>query len=307
MIKKSHRKKLVKDPAIQYEKIHKKFIGSVKLHNYVFKSLFRVPYGYYLCPECNAIEPLRFIHHRYIKWNYIRSPWEEDCLFLRFCNICGGKGYIDFVSNAMKNDEEFSTRVGYIIPIHAAKLPIIEIASTIFFRFYNSTEYTGFDVNFKRPKLSLLKNKKTKEFVNYFSEYQKNRENRRKFITKNFYFLKSSIENKSMNSKPDKVKIPCSLCNSRPFDIQVNGYFDTIELGICGKCYGEGYQFKRDTLPVHNKYVFPIQDPSYSNKAKMLKSIIITAENSYNDLMTRLQRVQYQEKKLNNSKKRVAA
>ena len=273
MIKKTHRKQLMDESEIQYEKIHKKFTSALNLVNYIFKSLFRVPKGYHLCPGCKAIEPLRLVNTKNIKKNYLSTKY-EDVFFFCSCELCEGKGYVDFATNAMNQGEESIWQNGLTLSIHASNFTIKEIASNILYLIYDGDNYSGFDVNFKKPNLDKLKSKKAKEFVEYFSDYKKQRDKRKKFIEKNLESLRSEIFKLIKITDIPSGMITCEFCKGQPIDIYHNTDFDTIEMDICGKCYGFGYQSKKDSLPIYGKYGFPLIEYDYSYKKRMLKDIL---------------------------------
>ncbi len=275
MIKKTHRKQLMDDPEIQYEKIHKRFTSALNLVNYIFKSLFRVPKGYHLCPGCKAIEPLRLVNTKNIKSNFLSTKY-EDVFFYCSCEICEGKGYVDFATNTMNQGEESIWQNGLTLSIHASNFKIKEIASNILYLIYDSDNYSGFDVNFKKPNLDKLKSKKAKEFVEYFYDYKNQRDKRKKFIEKKLESLRSEIFNLIKITDIPSGMITCEFCKGQPIDIYHNTDFDTIEMDICGKCYGFGYQSKKDSLPIYGKYGFHLIEYDYSSKKRMMKDILVS-------------------------------
>jgi hypothetical protein len=306
MIKKAHRKQLTDEPELQYEKMHKKFTSSLNLVNYIFKNLFRVPKGYHLCPGCKAIEPLRVSNTKRIKNNYFKSNLYDYFGFCS-CELCEGKGYVDFVTNAMKQTNKIYWNNGFSISILASELTIKEIASTMLYLVYDKNNYNNFDINFKKPNLNKLKSKKAKDFVEYFSEYKKQRDKRKRFIEKNSESIRSEIFKLTKITDIPKGKQTCDLCKGQPIDIFQNEYFDTIEMGICGKCYGFGYQSKKDTLPIYRKCIFPLIESNYPNKKEITKLILWTAIVCKSKFVDKLNKIQERENKTKNIKKRKAA
>jgi hypothetical protein len=306
MIKKAHRKQLNDEPEIQYEKIHKKFTSALSLVNYIFKNLFRVPKGYHLCPGCKAIEPLRVANTKRIKNNYFKSNPSDFFLFCT-CELCEGKGYVDFVTNAMKQTEKIYWKNGLNILIQASDFTIKEIASTMLYLAYDKNDYDNFDINFRKPNLNKLKSKKAKDFVEYFSEYKKQRDKRKRFIEKNFESIRSEIFKLIKITEIPNGKKTCELCKSQPIDIFHNEYFDTIELGICGKCYGLGYQSKKDTLPIYGKCIFPLIESNYPNKNEIIRLILSTAIVCKAQFVGKLNKIQDRENKPKTKKRKNAA
>jgi len=301
MIKKAHRKQLMAESEIQFEKIHKKFINALSLVNYIHKSLFRVPKGYSLCPGCKAVEPLRLVNTKNIKKNYISNKYEE-LFFFCSCELCEGKGYVDFATNTMKQGEDTIWQNNLTLSIQSSKFTIKEIASNILYRVYDQDNYSVFDVNFKKPNLNKLKSKKAKEFVEYFSDYKKKRDKRKRFIEKKLESLRSEIFKLIRITDIPSGMITCEFCKGQPADIYHNTDFDTIELDICGKCYGFGYQSKKDSLPIYGKYGFPLIEHDYSYKNRMLKDILASFIVCRLEFADRLNKIQARENRLQDKK-----
>ena len=96
--------------------------------------------------------------------------------------------------------------------------------------------------------------------------------------------------------------ITCESCKGQPADIYHNADFDTIELDICGKCYGFGYQSPKDSLPIYGKYGFPLIEHDYSYKNRMLKDILASFIVCRLEFADRLNKIQTRENRLKGKK-----
>ena len=181
-----------------------------------------------------------------------------------------------------------------------AEMNTNELASTIFYLMYEKHNYCGFNVNLKKPEKNNLKYKYAKDFINYFIEYKKNRDKRKKFINKNFDDLQTKLKDITKIKESTKNEIICQACNKYPFDIMHDQDLDLLKLMICGKCYGYGYQTKRDTQPVVGNYLVDIENPDYSYKKRMLKSLLNTADLGSASLILKLGKIQYKDSELKN-------
>ena len=120
MIKKSHRKQLdQKSQDVSVDDAHKRFSKAIELINKVHKQIFHIPEGYYICPDCKEKDPL-YISNK-PKRNVLRDS-RGQVFYFNYCNSCEGSGYIDFVSNAMKNNDRLKIKVaGQSLPINSRR------------------------------------------------------------------------------------------------------------------------------------------------------------------------------------------
>jgi hypothetical protein len=324
--------------------------------NDVFVSIFSVPEGHYKCPGCNAEGPIYFENSKRAKATFINSHDGELFLY-SCCEKCEGTGYVDFVSNVMKNCDKIYWTHGYSLPTSAYDLSGQEIASTMFYLMYDKHNYLGFDIKFdssinykiknevnydklmkmiesgknkeevmkefnfktstqlkshylnalmeygKAPIINdSIKNKTNKRkilnFIEYFIEYKKDRDQRKIFIENNFDELRNSLLKITKINDLKKDQYICAQCNSQPFDIVHNTYFNEINLECCGKCYGQGVHSKRETQPIVGKYITQLEYPNYSNKKKMLNSILYNAQMERDVFVLGLGKIKYREQQL---------
>ena len=299
MIKKSHRKILESDQLGPSKKeISERFVKSIKFVNEVFQYLFEAPEGHYICYRCNAKGPISYPYSKRKNEGRFSSIKIGEGFMSSYCGVCNGTGFVDFVTNARRPTTQTHLDYGFYIPTTAIDLDDKEIASTIFYNLYNGHNYKGLNLNFKKPNFDRIKNKKIKKFIEYFAEYKKARDKRKKFINKNFTDLQNNLLKSTKYSNFERNQYECSHCKSQPFDILHNENYDTIDLTMCGKCYGRGYQNKNDTLPIFDKYIFELEYPDYSSKKKMLMSILFSADRYYSSFMVRLDQIKNSEKQL---------
>jgi hypothetical protein len=244
---------------------------------------------------------LRLVNEKNIKKNYLSTKYEDVFLFCS-CKLCKGKGYIDFATNAINHDEEISLNNGFSLSIHASDFTIKEIASNIFYIVCDGNNFSGLDINLKKPNLNKLKSKKAKEFVEYYSDYKKQRDKRKRFIEKNLESLRSEIFKLIKITDIPGGMITCEFCKGHPVDIYRNADFDTIGMDICGKCYGFGYQSKKDSLPIYEKYGFPLIEHDYSSKKIMLKDILVSFIVCRMDFAHKLNKLQARENRFKGKK-----
>ena len=285
MIKKNHRYQLHETivDSCTIEKT-KKFIKSFKFFNKVFQTIFEIPDGYYKCPGCNAEGPIRFENSKRIKGSFLDTPDGDQFVFY-CCEKCVGNGFVDFVSNVVDNDKKIYWNYPFRILSIAYNLDDIEITSIIFYMMYNKNDYLGFDLN------KTVKDKKVQRFIEYFIEYKKRRDARKIFIENNFDDLRNELLKITKFNHFKKGKHKCTICNSQPFNLSHNKSYDTIELTICGKCYGQGYHTKKETNPLTAGYIYELIEPDYSDKSKMIDCIINNAELNKKDLAIDLKQI----------------
>ena len=283
MIKKSYRKAFDENllPKYEEEKAERKLKTVLNLLNRCISNCISIPEGYYLCPRCKAKDVINI---------FPRKLYSGKGLFLSFCDKCDGVGYIDFASNAMVHHPK--TKLLYNIPLSWLTHPKLEIASIIFYAFNFNNHFSEISPNFKNNRCK----KTVNEFIDYFISYKKEREKRKKFLEKNFDGLRERIlEETKVTDVPSK-KIACKICNLNPIDIAHYPYNDYIKIKICGNCYGQGYQSKRDTKMTTNCLVDVI-NPDYNNKQKMLRSILLSADLNIKGFMFHITRMAYNDKK----------
>jgi hypothetical protein len=78
----------------------------------------------------------------------------------------------------------------------------------------------------------------------------------------------------------------------------------SIELDICGTCYGFGYQSQKDSLPIYGKYGFPLIEHDYSYKNTMLKDILASFIVCRLEFAHKLNKIQARENRLKSKKDR---
>lgn len=272
MTKKCHRNQLhetIVDSSVR--KKTNKLTESFKFFNEIFQTIYEIPYGYYKCPLCNAEGPIRFENSKRVKGSFLDTPEGEHFIFY-CCEKCIGNGFVDFVSNVVDNDKELYWNYPFRIASIAYKLSEIEIASIIFYIMYNKNNYLGLNLD------KSVQNKKIIKFNEYFIEYKQNRDVRKNFIQKNFDNLQNKLFKVTKFSDFKKGKYKCTKCNSQPFKLIHNKSYDTIELGVCGKCYGQGYHSKKETNQMIARYIYELIEPNYSDQSKMINCIISNAE-----------------------------
>jgi hypothetical protein len=189
--------------------------------------------------------------------------------------MCKGAGIIDFITNA-RPIQENGPGHGHWVPDSILWQPKLDVASTIFFnhvfRNHHFEEELSFDFRNTRKRVT----KQVNEFVTHFLAYKRKRDFRKQFMDKHFADLKRRVL-KITKTPEVKGKNICSACHSQPFGIEWVQYEDTIQLEVCGKCYGDGYQTVKDARGTGN-YLFPIEHANYLDKSKMLQAILHTAE-----------------------------
>jgi len=276
MIKISHRIKIHEywqEP--KKEKVFGKINTIVNLLNRCIYYTLSIPEGHYKCPDC---DPKKVI----IIDSQPESIFEfHDGLifFYSLCNICNGKGCVDYVTNAMgRQDSQNRMREYIFAPCYLLQNPKLKAVSMIFYSLYYTDYLHDLDVEFS---FNDDHDKKTvREFIDYFKKYKVERDNRKKFIDQNFTKLKYQVTRLTKLSNIPPRKIVCKECNGNPFDIVHDTYNDEIRIRFCGNCYGQGYQSKRDTKGIAN-YIFEVDypySPKYDSVEDMLYTIIKTAE-----------------------------
>jgi len=275
--------------------VYKRCTKIVDLINKIFLNYFRVPDGYYRCPECVSQYPLRQ-EKRSSFINFLEHQGENTCCFM-ICNICEGTGYIDFVANATKpwKNEELPVakhRIIGFIPFSILDSEDLEIASSVFYNTYDKHDYLGFDIDFKNPKLKEKSTKVQTQFIRQYFDYKKSRDKRTKFLVNNFYEFQKTIINKTKISSFPKGKIKCEMCNAKPIDIQYLAFNATLRIKICGNCYGRGYQDKRDTKAVKNFYICYASKADYSNKKRMIKGLLTDIDLHRTNMILNLDKIE---------------
>ena len=346
MIKKSHRVKLHEDSnAPSPKESYNQFKIAVNFFNEVYENLFRIPEGHYECSLCKSSKPIHLSQNIFSgKHNF----FTYSC-----CIKCDGRGYVDFVTNVMKNDE-INKFIHKYIPDRADAFTKFEFVSTMFYLMYNEHDYLGFNIDFKEsnknkntvdykkliemvhrkipkneiieklnlknlaqlkvfyldalmkngivPTIKNSKNKEIKNFVEYFVDYKKERDQRKGFIQKYFNDLRISFLKHTKTKKFKKGACVCTLCNAQPFDIVHDEYFDEIILLCCGKCFGKGYHTKRETSPIYKKYTYHLLEPNYSDNKDMLNSLLYNAGIQKVFFLEKLERLKRNERTLRTKK-----
>ena len=326
MIKKSHRKKLDEmNPTPNESDVYKRCTKIGDLINKLFSTYFLIPEGYYRCPKCESQPTLRT--SKRLKQNFIGSN-REKMFYFTICGFCKGTGYIDFATNAMKpqtheeidwdgiiksgNRRALSQAIQKVnkykdkmvaVPYQSLDSNDLEIASSLFYKMYDNPKYLGFGLNFKTPNLNNQKNKRLNQFILYFIGYKKIRDKRKKFLDKNFVEFQKTILKKTKISNPPSGKILCSQCNTQPINIERYDFNDTIQIKICGKCYGRGYQSKRDTKAVIGFYISDASFADYSNKKNMIEGLLTDIDFTRGSILFHLSKIEYEEKQKKLGKK----
>jgi excinuclease UvrABC ATPase subunit len=295
MIKKSYRKRIQKnfgDP--DTEKVFGKMNSIIILLNRCIHYALSIPKGYYKCPECNT---KKVFHFDKKKWRQLKTS-DGMAFMISTCKNCEGKGFIDFVSNAMRQPEtQLRPARGFLVPYYMLTKPKLEAASIIFYTIFKSDHFFDPDIQFKFK--SQHDKQTVKEFFDSFSKYKQKRDKRKKFLKKNFTEIRDQILKITKVSDIPARKIACKVCGGKPFDIEHNSFNDDIKLTICGNCYGYGFQSKRDTKLISN-YIFEIDYPShpkYNNKQEMLKNILATADNNRAVFTLKLGKMEFKDKR----------
>jgi len=303
MTKKSHRKKIDEDwQQPKDEKVFGKMNTIVTLVNRCIYYTLSIPEEYFKCPYCDSKNVLVFDSQSWRIFEF--SDRMKICLSL--CHICSGKGYIDFVANAMESRVS-QTRSGEIIPFPLSLLqnPKLKAASMIFYSLYYRDNLYVVDLDYLYDvdvefSLNDDHDKKTvREFIGYFKKYKVERDIRKKFIDQNFTKLKDQVTKLTKLSHIPPYKIACKGCNGNPFDIVHDIYYDEITIKVCGNCYGRGYQPKRDTIKIRD-YFFKVDHPNspkYDSMNDMLYTIIKTAEMKRDSFTSKISEMEFQDKK----------
>ena len=276
MVKKSYRKRIDEywqDP--KEEQVYRKMNTITTLLNRCIHHTVSLPGGHVKCPECDSKKVLLFDSQQ---WRIRKFRDDGMNYLLSLCNMCKGKGYIDFVTNAMGcQDSQIGMGTVISVPFYLLQHPKLEAASMIFYTLYYTDYLYGINAHLS---LNSNYNKKTvSEFIRYFSKYKKERDKRKLFIDQNFIDLRDQVIKLTKSSHIPSLKIICKVCNGNPFDIEHNHYNDDIRIKVCGNCYGQGYQSKRDTKGIAN-YIFEVDypyTPKYDSKKDMLYTILQTA------------------------------
>ena len=98
-------------------------------------------------------------------------------------------------------------------------------------------------------------------------------------------------------------KVKCKRCNAKPIDIEYLAFNDTVRVKVCGKCYGRGYQSKRDTEPVIGFYLCDASEADYSNKRRMIKGLLTDIDLHRASMILNIERIEYEEKQKKLGKK----
>ena len=193
------------------------------------------------------------------------------------CEICERKGYVDYILNATKSaKEEDYWPEDYFIPLESSKLPILEISSIMFYLMCNDNDYSDLEFNFERPDKNNSKIKNVSEFVEYFIDYKKNREERKEFIKKYFKELKDKLIKNTMVSKYEQNQCLYFECDCLPFDIVHKNSVNEIQLKVCSICYDVGFNSDRNSHIFEYYYYATLINPDYSDRDKMFDSLLET-------------------------------
>jgi len=281
MVKKSYRKIIEEELLPPYgespddEDLFQKMNAIVTLLNRCIHHTVVIPKGYYKCFKCGSKKVLIFDSE---EWRDFDDSYEMT-YFLDLCSMCKGKGYVDFVTNAMRlPNSQNEMELCITVPMDLLVKPKLEAASALFYNLYYTDFFYNIDAKFN-PKAKHGK-KTVKDFFEYFRKYKQKRDKRKIFLDETFSELRNQVLEISKVSDIPAGQIACKLCKGKPFDIEHNRYDDYIRVTMCGNCYGYGFQSKRD--PKGFYYIpYDIDNrkfPEYDNKREAFKIILETVD-----------------------------
>ena len=252
-----------------------RFKKAMALVNYVFTTLLHVPDGYCRCPDCMAVRAVHPYHEKELSRNFIKHP-EGDVFLFSYCATCRGVGYISCKQaiNHVKGGKY--TGEYLVLPCITAEFSIDEIGSIMFYLVFNRHSYLGLDLALKYAAVNKLQKKIASDFIAYFNHYKLDRDRRNNFIKYNLKELRAILK-KRINTGSNTNRYDCIRCNGDPFDIIHETALDTIVLTICGNCRGTGVEPEKDTATKKEKLIFPIENPDYTDKERMIDSLLNNA------------------------------
>ncbi|WP_319406249.1 hypothetical protein [uncultured Desulfosarcina sp.] len=275
-----------------------RFKKAMELVNRVFTVLFHVPEGYCLCPDCKAVRAVHPFSENKTQDNFVKNANGEIFLF-SYCAKCKGAGYINPHHPTMDEGGTNDNSEYLVLPGCTSEFTNVEIASIIFYLVYDRHAYSGLDISLNNNDGNGSKASVTMDFISYFNRYKMERDQRKKFIKKNFNELQTSLKRRIKTYTVNKNRFACIHCDGEPFDIIHEWSLDTIVLSICGNCCGVGIRQGEKPQKIRNKHIFPIEKPDYTDKEGMLDSMLNNAYVYRRFLVLELDRMVYEEKYFN--------
>ena len=252
----------------------KKFVTRLKsvvnLINRCISHCICIPDGYNLCPRCKG-EPMISLN---FDKNLVPLKRDDNNFLMYICGKCNGVGYVDWISNASQH-QEIEKDAPIFISFEISARPNFEAASWMIYTYFFADYLEKFDINFKFNNNH--SNEMIDEFASYFLQYKNCRDRRKEFLEENFDELrKRFLESTRVCSVPPN-KFECKICHLNPFDIDYQIHSDDIKLKVCGRCYGKGYQSKKETNIIGD-YATVLDNLEYTDKNNILTTIIETAD-----------------------------
>jgi len=296
MLKKSYINSISQNMlAMPIEVRYHRFKKAMELVNRVFTVLFHVPEGYCLCPDCKAVRAVHPFSEKKAQDNFVKNADGEIFLF-SYCAKCKGAGYINPDHLTMDEGGTNYCAEYLVLPSTTSEFTNVEIASIIFYLIYDRHAYSGLDFSLKDNDNNGSKASITNEFLAYFNRYKMERDQRKKFIKDNFHDLQTSLKRRIKTYTVNKNRYRCIHCNGEPFDIIHEWSLDTIVLSICGNCCGVGIRQGEKPQTIRDKHIFPIEKPDYTDKERMLDSMLNNAYVYRRFLVLEIDRMVYEKK-----------
>jgi len=252
----------------------------VNLINRCISHCICIPDGYNLCPRCKG-EPMISLN---FDKNSVPLKRDDNNYLMYICGKCNGAGYVDWVSK-LRRRQENEKNVPIFIPLTISTMPTLETASWMVYKYFFADYLQEFNLNFNFNNNH--SENSVKEFANYFVQYKKSRDRRKKFLEENFDELRKRFLKSTKVSSVPPQKIECKICNLNPFDIDYQIHSDDIKIKVCGSCYGKGYQSKNGAKIIRD-YAIVLDNLDYSDKENILTAIIETADHLRNEYTLKL-------------------